>query len=260
MQAQISLTLIVTGLLLSPAVLVAQTVERATDLQPFDTLELRGCFDAKLAAGTPQRVVVKATAEQHERLSVQQSGNTVTIGPAEAWSGTDVLCRGERVTVQITASFAKDRPVTLRVRGSGDLDADVPAASKLAVEIQGSGDLTLRGSAADCELEISGSGEVVARPLECAVSTDVEVHGSGSVTLQGKTKTCDFDIHGSGNVAAQDFACESADVDVSGSGSIDLASIKSLGAEIHGSGNVRYRGEPTLRAVEVHGSGRLQKL
>ena len=84
MQAQIVLGVIASALLASPAVL-AQAVDRATNLQPFTTLELRGCFDTKIAPGTPERVTVNATPEQHERIVVEQDGSTVEVGLKNGW-------------------------------------------------------------------------------------------------------------------------------------------------------------------------------
>ena len=92
------------------------------------------------------------------------------------------------------------------------------------------------------------------------MTTEVAVHGSGDATLQGKTKSCEFAIHGSGDVTANDYACDSAEVEINGSGSVDLAQIAELAVEIHGSGDVSYRGEPKLRRMEVHGSGSVRQL
>jgi hypothetical protein len=204
---------------------------------------------------------VSATAEQHSRIRVEQSGDTVTVEPlddrGDVWRE---FCRGERIQIRVSASFAKDGPVNLHVRGSGDLDAEVPAAATLSASVAGSGDLAVRGSAADCEITISGSGDVRGRALDCATSTEVAVHGSGDVTLQGKTKTCSFEVHGSGDVTANDYACQSADVQINGSGSVDLANVAEIAVEVHGSGEVSYRGEPKLRRMEIHGSGGLRQL
>jgi hypothetical protein len=264
MRRQIVPLVIVAAWLASPTAASSQAVERAQDLRPFSTLELTGCFDTKLVPGSPNRIAVTATAEQHERIRIEQDGDTVTVGPTdrdrdwgEFWSGA---CRDGSIEIFVTASFAKDSSVDLRVRGSGDLDAEVPAVAALAASVAGSGDLAVRGSASDCEIRIQGSGDVRARALECAATIEVAVHGSGDATLQGRTKTCSFEVHGSGDVAAADYACESADIAIHGSGSVDLANISDIAVEIHGSGDVSYRGEPKLRRMNVHGSGELRQL
>jgi hypothetical protein len=251
------------ALLLAPVVLSAQPVDRSQDLKPFTTFELNGCFDAKIVAGSPQRLTVHATPEQHDKLRITQDGDTVHVGANDenSWrTDWEALCRGDsRIRIDVTASFAKDKPADLRVRGSGDLEADVPGAAKLSGSVAGSGNLKLRGSANDCDFSIAGSGDIVAHALECKGETEVSVHGSGSATLEGKTKSCEVEIHGSGDVNAKDFACESAEVEIAGSGDVDLAKISMLDVEIHGSGDVRYHGDPAMHRVELHGSGRLQK-
>jgi len=247
--------------LLSPAAAFSQAVDKVTDLKPFDTLEIGGCFESQLAAGTPERVVVNATGPQQARIRVAQDGKTVQVGFIEhAFADEYNVCNEGKIRVTVTANFAKDQPVALRVSGSGSFDADVPHAGKLSVARGGSGHVTLRGAAADCLIDVAGSGGMDARALECAESTKVAVNGSGSTKLNGKTKACGFQINGSGGVGADDFACDSADVAINGSGSVSLAKVAELKVQINGSGSVQYRGEPTLRGIDVHGSGRVRKL
>jgi hypothetical protein len=258
MQARVVLVVITTAVLFAPVVL-AQAVDRTTNLQPFDSLELRSCFDTKVAPGTPERVVINATPEQHDRIAVEQQGSTVEIGPKNGWQDGDVVCRGGRVQVQVIASFAANEPFAIHSAGSGNVDAEVPAASKLTTQVAGSGNLALRGAADECELSVAGSGDVAASSLDCARAAEVDVAGSGSVTMRGKTKHCELEVHGSGDVRAEDYACDSADVEVNGSGSVDLAAIGELDVEIHGSGDVTYAGEPKLLGMDVHGSGSVRK-
>ncbi len=261
MQAQIVPIVIAAAWLATPTAAFSQPVDRAQDLKPFTTLELKGCFETKLVPGPTNRITVSATAEQQEKIEIEQDDDTVTVGPTTDWGDFwSNWCRGGTIKVLVSASFAKDGPVDLRLHGSGDLDAEVPAAATLNASVSGSGDIALRGGASACEITISGSGDVVAHTLECATSTEVAVHGSGDATLEGKTKSCKFAIHGSGDVTASDYACDSADVEINGSGSVDLAKIAEIAVEIHGSGDVSYRGEPKLKRMEIHGSGEVRKL
>jgi len=247
-------------LLLTPLAAFCQT-DKTTELKPFDTLEVGGCFDTKLVPGTPERVVVNATEEQYARMRVVQEGRTVKVGFKERGSSDDYnICRGSKISVSITANFAKDQPVDLRFAGSGSADADVPRVAKLTAATSGSGSLTLRGAASDCRLAIAGSGGTDARSLSCDASAGVAVNGSGSTKLNGKAKVCEFMINGSGGVGADEFACDSADVAINGSGSVSLAKISELKVAINGSGSVNYRGQPTLRGIDIHGSGKVRQL
>ena len=204
MQAQIVPIVIAAAWLAAPA--------RPRSRKPSNALRISSLHDAR-----PQRLLRHEAhpgspqprhRERHRPSSTRRfaSSRTVTPSPSGlrrtgAISGTTGAAAGA-IKMLVTASFAKDGPVDLRVRGSGDLDAEVPAAATLSASVAGSGDLALRGSASSCEITISGSGDVAARSLECATTTEVAVHGSGDATLQGKTKSCKFEIHGSGDITA----------------------------------------------------------
>ena len=248
-------------LLLCSTAAFSQAVDKVTDLKPFDTLEIGGCFESKVAPGTPERVVVNATGPQQARIRVEQDGKTVRVGFIDhAFADEYNVCKDGKIRVTVTANFAKDQSVELRLAGSGGVDAEVPRVAKLTTSIAGSGGVTLRGAADECRLSVAGSGGADARSLDCGASARVSVAGSGSTRLNGKTKACEFRVSGSGGVRADDFACESADVAISGSGSISLPTVADLKVSISGSGSVQYRGEPKLRGVDINGSGRLHKL
>jgi len=236
---------------------LGQAVDKATDLKPFDGLQIEGCFDARLAPGNPARAVVSATADQQQRIRVEQDGKRVRIGFADR-SDYDV-CRGGPIRVNITASFVPSDSVELGLAGSGSLDANVPRAAGLTASVAGSGRIALHGAAQDCTLNVAGSGSVDASALGCDSSAKIGVQGSGSAKVAGRSKTCNLAVAGSGGVAADGLECDSADVSINGSGTVSLAKVASLKVGINGSGRVKYRGEPTLRGVAVNGSGSIVK-
>lgn len=261
MRIRIGLILPSAVFLLSSNAVFSQAVDKVTELKPFDTLAIGGCFESKLVAGTPERVVVNATGPQQARIRVEQDGKTVKVGFIDhAFVDDYNVCKEGKIRVTVTANFAKDQSVELHLAGSGGVDADVPRVAKLTVSIAGSGGAALRGAADECRLNIAGSGGADAQSLDCGASAKVSVAGSGATKLNGKTKACEFRVSGSGGVRADDFACESADVAVSGSGSVSLPTVAELKVAISGSGSVQYRGEPTLRGINIQGSGKLRKL
>ena len=258
MPARIGLLAIPVAVLLGSAAALAQAEEKTTDLKPFDKLEVQGCFDAKLEPGTPARAVVDATADQQQHIRVQQDGKRVRIGFAEKEDYSN-LCRGSPIRVSITASFSGSDAVELGIAGSGSLDANVPRAAKLAGAVAGSGKIALRGAAADCTLNIAGSGSADASAFACDSWSRSRSKARDPRNSGDKTKSCELVVDGSGGVTTDGLECDSADVTINGSGSVALAKVASLNVQINGSGNVKYRGEPTLRGIAVNGSGRLIK-
>jgi putative autotransporter adhesin-like protein len=257
MRARVLLSIVPVTFLIGSSAALAQAADKTTDLKPFDQLQVEGCFDARLVPGTPAHAVVTATADQQQRIRVEQDGKRVRVGFAERDDYN--VCRGGPIRVAITASFGNTDSVGLGVAGSGSLDANVPRVAELRSAVAGSGRIALKGAAGDCDLKVSGSGIVDATALACDSSARVGVHGSGSTKVAGKTRTCNLEVNGSGAVAADSLECDSAEVAINGSGSIGLAKLASLSVQINGSGNVKYRGEPTLRGIAVNGSGRLIK-
>jgi hypothetical protein len=257
MRARVHLSVLSVTFLLVAAAASAQAADKPTDLQPFDKLQIDGCFDVRLAPGTPARAVVSATDDQQQRIRVEQDGKRVRIGFAGR-ADYDV-CRGGPIRVAITASFDKSDSVELGIGGSGSLDANVPRAAGLAAAVAGSGRIALHGAAGDCNLNVAGSGAVDASAFACDSTAKIAVQGSGSTKVAGKTKTCNVVVNGSGGVTADGLECESAEVAINGSGSVGLAKLAALNVQINGSGQVKYRGEPTLRGVAINGSGKLVK-
>jgi hypothetical protein len=257
MRARIRPLALPVAVLLGSAAAPVQAADKTTDLKPFDKLRIEGCFDARLEPGTPVRAVVSATDEQQQRILVEQDGRIVRVHFAD--KNAYDLCRAGTIRVSITATFAATDSVDLSLGGSGSLDANVPRVAKLASMVAGSGRMALRGAAADCDFTVSGSGSGDTSAFMCDSSVRVSLSGSGTAKVAGKTKACDFVIDGSGNVAADGADCDSTDVTINGSGSVGLAKPASLKAQINGSGNVKYHGEPALRGVAVNGSGRLIK-
>lgn len=238
---------------------LAQITEKSQDLDRFTAFELNGCFTARLEPGAQRRITLRGSAEQLERVRVRQTGASVIVEPVDGWLRNFDLCR-DKIEVLVTADFDAGSPVELQVRGSGTLDAQVPAASRLDASVSGSGRLTLRGGAQSCELEVAGSGGLEGQALECVADAEIAVRGSGSIRLDGQSRRCAFAVQGSGDVVAEEFGCDAAEVEISGSGSVGLPTVAELDVEIHGSGDVTYRGQPTLRNLDIHGSGRLRQL
>lgn len=83
--------------------------------------------------------------------------------------------------------------------------------------------------------------------------------GSGSLRLRGEASDYTATIQGSGSINAFDHATRTTIVTVSGSGTAEVFVTEQLDVTIDGSGNVRYRGDPTNVNQEISGSGTVSK-
>jgi hypothetical protein len=66
-------------------------------------------------------------------------------------------------------------------------------------------------------------------------------------------------VNGSGDIHAAQITAVNADVDVNGSGKVDVFCTHKLKATIHGSGDINYWGNPTVVETDISGSGRVRK-
>ncbi len=142
--------------------------------------------------------------------------------------------------------------LNLDVNGSGQIQA--ARANHLVIDAGGSGDVTVGDVAAGASLDRSGSGSVTI----AAVTGEFTLDGSGSgrtTVSGGAISTANVDLSGSGGV---DLAApvQNLTVSLSGSSSVNVtAPVGNLDAEVSGSGSVRAPSVTGTLRREVSGSG-----
>lgn len=161
-------------------------------------LELSAPGTVEITTGDVQALTVEAPADVLPRLTSEVSGGVLTLNTKE---GTH-LQGGVEIRYRLTVPTL-DR---IAVAGSGSVRYPQLRTGALAVTIDGSGDLTLGGSADRQEVTISGSG----------------------------------------TYTAGDLASRTTTLTINGSGDADVAAAERLQATINGSGTVTYRGTPTV--------------
>jgi hypothetical protein len=152
------------------------------------------------------------------------------------------------------ASTDDKSSVSLTIGGSGDID--VGLSSEFAVDtldlfIHGSGDIrfnapTLRVSDA-LQLSVSGSGDIVvaSESMELAYQS-VSVSGSGDIVVDvnsengSKCSKESIRISGSGDVNTASVACNTVEIDLTGSGDVKFQAVDRLSASVVGSGELTY--------------------
>ena len=107
-------------------------------------------------------------------------------------------------------------------------------------------------------LMISGSGTVTAATIT-APSLAVDLSGSGKITVGGAVDQQDLAISGSGEYQAKDLQTKIASAEISGSGNATVTVSDKLDAQLSGSGQLTYYGNPPEVTQEVSGSGRVTK-
>ena len=143
------------------------------------------------------------------------------------------------------------------LRDIDELNIFITLESIRYLKISGSGEIVSEDflNTDDIELYISGSGD-----MDLGLRSDdidSRISGSGTIILEGSADTLDFEISGSGDYRAFDLESRRAFIKISGSGDAEVFVQDELVVEIRGSGDVIYRGNPTVEA-QISGSGRVE--
>lgn len=146
------------------------------------------------------------------------------------------------------------------IRTRKDIKVYISAPAYSMLSNFGSGNIISQGklnSTSAMDVELTGSGDIRLDVNTPAISADIT--GSGVITLNGETKDFKGGIMGSGDIKAGDLKAENADVEIMGSGSVEIYASVKVSADIRGSGDVRYRG-PANVSSDVSGSGTVKKV
>jgi hypothetical protein len=199
-------------------------------LTGFTEVEVTGPDDVTIRQGGAFSITAKGPKAEVEELEIKLDGPTLSVGrKREGFS----FRRGDHDGVQIAITMP--RLNTVRLTGSGSVDADAVDGDKVEAALTGSGDLKiakLTGKSAD--LTVSGSGDIGIAG-GAITSGEIGVTGSGDVDAGGLVaQTLDISVTGSGNVGAQ--ATGKADIRILGSGDVDLTGGATCSTKTMGSG------------------------
>ena len=260
-------------LALSVASFAQKKESRSVDT--FTQISFRTPGKVYVKQGSPQKVEIEGSREVLEKIETRVDGDKLIIGPESDrwfnWSWGD----SDRVTVYITvaslsgvsvsgsgtvigqSTFTASR-MNLNVSGSGTLEIAIDA-SDVDADVSGSGNMIVTGKCRSFNSDISGSGDI---ELNATVSGEVsfDISGSGKAIAEGSASSLEVEVTGSGKVLAAALAVNSCKVRISGSGDVETNVKDNLDARISGSGTVRYKGDPAHVNSNASGSGSVRKM
>lgn len=204
-------------------------------LTGFTGVKVAGPDDVTIRQGDNFSIAARGPQAEIDELDITLDGALLSIGrKREGFS----LGGGRHRGVEIAITMPKLD--TVRLTGSGSIDADAVAGDKVEAVLTGSGDLKiakLTGKRADITLSGSGDIDIDNGTIDAG---DISVTGSGDVHADGLVATTlAVSVTGSGNVETQ--ATGKADVRVLGSGDVTLTGGATCSTRKMGSGTVTCR-------------------
>jgi len=115
------------------------------------------------------------------------------------------------------------------------------------VDIKGSADVYLAENLQYTNLSafVKGSGDINVKNVK-ATTVKTIVSGSGDVEMKGSTQMAMLTVNGSGDISADKLTATNVVATVSGSGDISCYASKQLDAKANGSGDIEYKGNPSI--------------
>ncbi len=194
-----------------------------------------------------RRVIVKTNAD----IIIRQGGRTIVEAESDDNLQQWIRAAASGETLYITTS-KKLRPTRIKIY------ITAPSGS-FSVALNGKGNISNEGNLGfdSFGAEINGTGDIIISRLESEVS-NLHISNSGNISMTGKGENVHAEIEGRGNIGLMNFTADRADYRLAGAGNIEACASRSLRAEINGSGNVFYRGNP-VRKIVITGYGNVFK-
>lgn len=202
--------------------------KESRDVSGFTGLEVGGSARVILVQGSTESVQIEAESNLLPIIVTNVENHNLSIHFKKGYN----VHHNKPITVWVTV---KDIDY---IGASGGVSIDATKGIKtdrIKVDVSGSMKIDLALQAKELNADFSGSADA---------------------HITGNVERASYDVSGSAKIIAPDFQTSESNVDISGSGKLDLAVAKELNVSVSGSGNVHYKGSPTI-TKHISGSGKI---
>lgn len=219
-------------------------VEETRTVSGVSSVNLATIGHLTIDVGATESLRIEAEDNLMEYIETQVNNGRLTIDHREA---TRIRLRPTKPVNYFLTVTGLD---TIMINSSGDIEMGDLEADTLTVEIDSSGDVTLgMVNANKLTVQIDSSGDVTLGGV-IANTLDIDIDSSGNLDIAGgQVEAQNITIDSSGNYAAQDLESAEAEVRLTSNGSVTIWVQDYLRANLSSSGDLRYRGNPTVDAT-----------
>jgi len=201
------------------------------------TTVVNGISSSNTIVGNGQITSVTRTVANFNQIVVNGSVDVdATVG-----TKTSVIVSGDSNIVQLVQTNSRGGSLTVEIQGSYTTNNPLT--------------VTIVTPSLD-NISLNGSGNITAHALNAGQQV-LNLNGSGNIDADGTVTTLSADLEGSGNINAQNVKAPQASVELNGSGNVTVNASKSIKANLDGSGNITYYGNPPSTDNHTNGSGNI---
>ena len=187
---------------------------------------------------------LQITQSTNKKVTVLGESNLLAFIETKEQDGWLIIKTKENINLKpntiIEINIETDVLEAVSVVGSGNINGlnKFEGGEQLAIDVTGSGDVTIA----------TNTPKIVA-----------SIAGNGNIILSGETKEASIKIAGSGDYKALDLKTETTKINIAGSGNASVYAAAELDIQIAGSGDISYLGNPNI-TKKVAGSGKIKQL
>jgi len=208
-------------------------VSQERSLEGFDTVVLDGVGEVNIHPGESFKVVVTTDSNLQDKITTKVEGKTLYIDEKGNFNGSEAF-NMKNLTIDVYMPELKN----VSLKGAGDIEIS-------------------QGKGTDLEISNDGFGNINAEKYQVE-NVNVTLSGAGDITLWA-TKTFNGKLSGTGNINALKGSVQTANIVLSGAGDISVWVNDALKGELSGVGNILYKGNPSIKDVNVKGLGSITR-
>jgi len=219
-------------------------ITKEINVSDFDAIKLMGSEDVYYTQIPNGKTSVKILASDNiiDLYNIRVENGTLLISRE---NNVSIFGLGNRGTVKIFVSSPRLKDVSLM--GSGDVFLKTAIkADRFNANIMGSGDIKGSGIfSKELSARVQGSGDLKLDNIK-SETVEASILGSGDVTLSGESNSAQLETTGSGDLNASNLKSLDVIAETKGSGDVSCFAVNHLKAKILGSGDVSYKGKPSI--------------
>lgn len=221
-------------------------VEDNSSVKDFESVVMNTPGVMEIYQGITESLEISGDPDTTSSITAEVIDQTLVIS-----SETD-LPTNSSITYKL---FVKDLSSVV-LNGFGVVKIPAYASDNLELTINGAGRIDLGDiKVSNLKFIINDSGSIAADSIN-SESVSIISKNAGAVIIEsGQTTDLMLEL-GSGTFLGADFKSTNANIDLIGSGSVQVWAVEKMDVTIDGSGNVTYFGEPTL-SISINGGGQL---
>jgi len=218
---------------------------------------------------TRSRHLKLSDAPEGHSVSVSSNGQVMIDGRVVSKTGQSVSIINGRVMDDGTGMVIRPRSCTIRtpqlpkiIVKAGSLHVQGFAGQAIDYCVAGSGNIRHdEADTATAKLKVCGSGDVLlglhgfgrGKTESELQQLHAQLFGSGDIRVCGRAKSADISLSGSGSIHLGDCPVAEARVSLSGSGDIRLNATDSVSGTLIGDGQLALMQEPRERQLTIRG-------